>query len=288
LTGLFLIPALVAGYIVFSKSPIQQATIHRHQGQLLYLNALFKGVISTILGASLIPILLTDPCDHSCDLNVLLRQLIHDFFSALALEPDVSNEATALVEVTLFAVIAAFCWVAYDYLRIYWLAHKEKLLKTSWSEKRFAWMATRIFVDSPMDNLLSFSCITKKPLLIQMKTGKVYIGTVTYIGPPNEKDSFAEEISIAPAFTGCRDDNNQLLLTTSYKGWRHLEVALNRVDIATLSVYDKKAMQSFNPKIFDKFRYEDYIKKSRLKTTFKALPLGPQFQLLKWYYKAKV
>lgn len=222
--ALLIIPLLVSGQILIS-SPYRISTyyrLHRYDGQLLYMKVATYGIwcllISLLLSAAIkwwLP-----------DLGVIswlthMIELALEIDSAQAAKDNHLTPWLVLMSVTMVGV--AVIWVQFARLRLYLaaltlnqfgrdktqIAYYKQVIRLSALEELLA--------EGTLGQLFFDSAISESPVLVSLKSRKVYVGTVNMISEPNEKQGPNLEISIEPIMSGYRDkDNLRVLFSNDY------------------------------------------------------------------------
>lgn len=201
-----LISIIANAFIVLILSPSNFYKLHRYNGQLLYIKALFIGSIFTLLSFLL---------DAYTGIVKYICKLIPEESWKL----DINK--TQLEGLFVFCLITAmisllYCVLERVFLRL--IAWKRFGCKEEIPyRKAKIFLMYNVLSDSPLDKLFFSSYIEQKALLITMLDRKVYVGIVINLGEPNESEGLDQEIAIVPIYSGYRDTENlSLKLTNKY------------------------------------------------------------------------
>lgn len=202
----FLVSIITNAFIVLRWSPSNFYTLHRYDGQLLYIKAIFIGSIFTFLAFLL---------DAFTGVVKYICKLLPD--ESWKLDVDKTQLEGLLIFFFLTVIISVlWCLLERGALRViaWWRFGCNEEIPY---RKAKIFLMYNILSDSPLDNLLFSSYIEQKVLLITMSDRKVYVGIVINLGEPNESEGLDQEISIVPIYSGYRDkDYLSLKLTNKY------------------------------------------------------------------------
>ena len=202
-----LIIAIIANaFIILIFSLPSYYKLHRYEGQLLYIKAIFIGALITIFTFSI------DVC-----LNLVEKVAL--WLPDNSWEIGVKNShIEGLFLFFIMTLIVTFLYCIIERLIIYLIGKYRFGCKSKMAYKKAkAFLMYSILSDSPLDKLLFSSYNEYKVLMITMSDRKVYIGIINQLGEPNEKDGPNQEISLVPIYSGYRDINTlSLRLTVKY------------------------------------------------------------------------
>ena len=262
---LILLPILVSGYILFSYHPKRFFSIHRYDGQLLYLTSAFNGLICTILSFLSIALMKKYmPESISLPLDKYMNDLI------IEIVKDQSTNITWILLGSLNALFIAYIWTMFAKLK--WMLktvgvknifnyvknlataiyHKKDFPKI---EKQTINLKTRTKIllmaahvkYSPMLTLYMESFVGGGLIMFTLGDRKVYVGRVISMGEPTETSGLDQEITITPFLSGYREkDTLTINFTTIYKEIdEDLYLTIRQENIVTATKY----IQSFIGKI---------------------------------------
>lgn len=216
--ALLIIPLLASGQIIIS-SPYRIKTyfrLHRYDGQLLYMKMATYGIwclIASVCAA------------------YLMKWLVPSFTLATWLTAwiDLSNNSkdnrlsSWLILLSLSMVFAAVVWTQAARFGIYLAANILSGFKNDNGQVAFFKLVIRlsalkeILSEGSLGQLFFDSATKDKPVLVSLKSRKVYVGTVNMISEPNEKQGPNLEVSINPIMSGYREkDNLRVLFSNDY------------------------------------------------------------------------
>lgn len=216
--ALLIIPLLVSGQILVS-SPHRINTyyrLHRYDGQLLYMKVASYGICCLII---------------SLFSAFVMKWAIPNFTLAswLSLKIDASEHAKEnrltswLILLSLSMVFVSYAWVQLARFRIYLAALTLSKFSKEPSEIAYFKQVIKLSAiesllsDGSLGQLFFDSAIADRPVLVSLKSRKLYVGTVNMISEPNEKQGPNLEISINPIMSGYRDkDNLRVLFSNDY------------------------------------------------------------------------
>jgi len=233
---LFLIPALVGGFIYCHHYKREYYKLHRYQGQYLYLRSTAYGlglllieVLSSLFLHSFLPDKLFI-CDLSINISLLsaINYLVSPIFNN-------SKDISFLLQTSIFVPLLAYLVATLQNLR----------MKKGYG-KGLALLYLYEVQDTPSDTLIANAFIDRIPLLFTMSTGKSYVGEILEIPLPNESEKQNEEITIFPIMSGYRTKKQKIKFNTDYdpfklpEGLKELElsIALNKKDITSISLFN--------------------------------------------------
>jgi len=216
--ALLIIPLLVSGQIIIS-SPNRLRTyfrLHRYDGQLLYMKVATYGIWCLIISVSA---------------AYIMKWLLPGFTLAtwlttwveLSKDPKENRLASWLLLLSLSMVFVAIAWIQLARFGIYLAASILSGFKNDNGQIAFFKQAIKLgsleelLSDGSLGQLFFNSVTSEKPVLVSLKSRKVYVGTVNMISEPNEKQGPNLEVSINPIMSGYRDkDSLRVLFTNDY------------------------------------------------------------------------
>ncbi|EQB0138338.1 hypothetical protein ACYAD5_000281 [Enterobacter cloacae] len=226
--ALLIIPLLVSGsLLVTSPHNIKLFyRLHRYDGQLLYMKVATYGVWSFI-GAVVIA--------------YSLKYFFPGFTAATWLSHLIDgssdpkeNRITSwliLLSVTTFAV--ALLWLQFCRLRMYVAAYFISDNPGDKDSINFSKQVLRLYEleqllsDGSLGQLFFDSATEDRPVLVSLKSRKLYVGVVNMISEPNEKQGPNLEISISPIMSGYRDkDTLRVLFSNDYNDLDDIDTSI--------------------------------------------------------------
>lgn len=240
--ALLLIPLLASGQILIS-SPYRirhYFRLHRYDGQLLYMKVATYGVWCFIF---------------SVLLAYAIKWFIPEFTAAtfLARSMDLSNDlkenrlSSWLILLSLGMVLVATIWTQISRLRLfiaaYILSGDDKSKSQIECNKQMIRLSLleEILADGSFGKIFFNSAIKDKPVLVSLKSRKVYVGIVNKISEPNEKQGPNLEVSINPIMSGYRDkDTLRVLFTNDYADLGDIDTSIvfPMSEVAQVSWFD--------------------------------------------------
>ncbi|VAW75772.1 hypothetical protein MNBD_GAMMA12-1351 [hydrothermal vent metagenome] len=244
---LLILPILVSGFIVCNTNPVYFYKLHRYEGQYLYLKSAHLGLVSLTV-FSLIAFLLSKflpPVWHICKWDIpvnvisLTRSLLLEASTFQKIED--LNLFTWIIVISLGTILYAYFWSSVSKIRL--------RFKAGSLEKSKILLVSKVLNDSPLDKLLFESYINSRPLLLTLDTRKVYVGTISSLGEPNESEGMDQEISIIPVISGYRDkDSLKVEFITHYDIVdSDLNIVIRQDQVITASWFDFDIYKKLNP-----------------------------------------
>jgi len=141
----------------------------------------------------------------------------------LSKDPKENRLASWLLLLSLSMVFVAIAWIQLARFGIYLAASILSGFKNDNGQIAFFKQAIKLgsleelLSDGSLGQLFFNSVTSEKPVLVSLKSRKVYVGTVNMISEPNEKQGPNLEVSINPIMSGYRDkDSLRVLFTNDY------------------------------------------------------------------------
>lgn len=212
--ALLIIPLLVSGsLLVTSPHNIKLFyRLHRYDGQLLYMKVATYGV-------------------YAFATALLFAYVLKFFFPNLAVatwlshlidgspDPKENRITSWLILLSITTCALAIIWLQLCRLRM----HIAAWMISANQDINFAKQVIRLYElekllsDGSLGQLFFYSATEDRPVLVSLKSRKVYVGTVNMISEPNEKQGPNLEISISPIMSGYRDkDTLRVLFSNDY------------------------------------------------------------------------
>ncbi|EGQ8444824.1 hypothetical protein GTW15_17815 [Vibrio cholerae] len=221
--ALLILPILISGFIALSSNPYNKLRLHRYDGQLLYLKAAKKGFIYFLITLCTC-LLLKEPryinllvvTFHTPDVP-LVTLLANTMSSSLDSPKSDLLEAAWLVTLSILTVLFTLlaqkmkkCSVRVQNI----IANRSTKIK---NDVMRIHMLGEILKDSPIDYMFYESFRHRKPIMITLKSRKVYVGIINKLGEPNESREPNQEVSLVTAMSGYRDkDTLEIKFTNNY------------------------------------------------------------------------
>lgn len=222
--ALLIVPLLVSGYLVLTKNPYHFYRLYRYDGQLLYLKAAGCGFMSFIVFMFIsFLVKFFFPAFHPVSLIGKYAAFSKDSYT---------NRCDAwIVIMSIGTIIVGLIW-AYISRTYYVIRFVNGLIKGKYrcdmasvfSYYRLS-MLEPVFSDRPMSRMFYESLLSKKPMLLTLKCGKVYVGIVSKVSEPTENEGPGQEIVIVPGMSGYRDKNTQrVMFINDYRDLKNKDV----------------------------------------------------------------
>jgi hypothetical protein len=170
-----------------------------------------------------------------------LKWLTPDFKMAtwLSIQIDVSKEAKEnrlaswLILLSFSTVATAYLWTCWSKIRTAAAIWALSKVSKPPEDKEFYRQVLRLTAlsellsDGSLGQLFFNSATTDTPVLVTLKSRKVYVGTVKMISEPNEKQGPYSEISINPIMSGYREkDSLRVLFSNDYNNLGDIDTSV--------------------------------------------------------------
>jgi hypothetical protein len=243
---IFVLLILVSGFLFCHQHPHYFFKLHRYEGQYLYLQAAFLGIICLFLASVfhflLIHILAVEICDRTT-LGIDYIKVVSKYFpNYLGIKSAESKTYSLILVVSITTLLMPLLISKFEYWRL------RKYLKLDSNEEVDMIIMSELFSDSPLDQLLFSAIINQTNLMIILDDRKVYVGRVATMGEPNENEGADQEISFLPFLSGYRDKDTLIVnFTTDYqKIGQSLPLVLRQESIVSVREFDLSIYNSFN------------------------------------------
>lgn len=225
--ALLILPILISGFISLSLSPKNKLLLHRYDGQLLYLKAAKVGVryfcvalvLSLFFKEPRVIHLWDEQTITTFDIPIVtwVANFIAESTNLQKATPKII-ETSWLLSISFITILFAYtvqslkrCWVTFENI----LANKS--LRPTNDIARIAILG-KYLTDSPIDFMFYESFKRRKPILVTLKSRKVYVGIVNKLAEPNESKEPNQEISLVTAMSGYRDkDTLEVTFKNNYE-----------------------------------------------------------------------
>lgn len=245
---LLIFPVLVAGFFACHIHPVHSYSLHRYEGQYLYLKSAELG-LKCFFFAGLASLALRHWLPDSvtiCD-RIFSWQLLPWLTRQMemvvgAAEPGEASKMAWFVELSFLTFLAAFALNLWAHFRL-WLRFE------SWDTRLH--VIGEILEDSPLDYLLySLSLDEKKSVMLMMEDRKVYVGRVVSLGEPSATGGMDQDVVLIPFMSGYRDkDTLKVTFTTMYSEVEaDILISLRQDNIVSATEFDFDAYHKWNPK----------------------------------------
>ncbi|CNH41428.1 hypothetical protein [Yersinia intermedia] len=232
---------------MISANPYHYYRLHRHDGQLLYLKAIALGV-----GCVICALLL----DALLKLFFFENRLIEIVSEKIKISGDINKDKIYLwfVFISFLTLVLAFFWVFIIFIKNTILGgYYSKKYKTNFFGARKLRVLKETFNEGSFDALL-FNAMERKDkrsVLINLDSGKVYVGLINAIGEPTENEGPNSDISILPIMSGYRNkDTQQIKFTNIYSGVSNknhsMSVIIDANEVTHISWFDMDEYQKTN------------------------------------------
>ncbi len=246
---LLILPILVSGFIVCNNHLGYTYRLHRYDGQHLYLKSAFLGFICLII-FSLLALFCHSyiPANFVIPYTAIELHLSIISFLAFLLEgiADTIADTSRLAWVVLLSIgTLATAWL-YSSLGNRILAHIGGSVETAKLLE-----IRRLMQGNPLDRLL-FESFTdeSRSIMLSMEGRKVYVGTISELGEPNESEGIGQTVAFIPLMSGYRKQETlELVFTTQYELIdADLEIVVCYEDIQMASWFDFDTYKNLNPR----------------------------------------
>lgn len=250
---LLIFPVLVTGFHACHIHPALSYTLHRYEGQYLYLKSAELGLrcffLAFVLALGLHYLL---PDRVSLGGTTISLALTHGLTSVVAMMMAVPAKASAeqvseasktawFIQLSFLTFLSAYLVKLYGHVSL-------RLRFGRWDAK--VHVIGRILEDSPLDNLLFRLSLEKdKHAMLAMEDRKVYVGKIINLGEPSATTGMDQDIAIVPLMSGYRDkDTLKVTFTTFYKEVdAAISIALRQDNIVSATQFDFDAYELWNP-----------------------------------------
>jgi hypothetical protein len=243
---LFVLLILVSGFLVCHHHPQYFFKLHRYEGQYLYLQAAYLGILCFISAAIfhflLMNLLAIPVFDGSRTLGINYVELLARYLpEGLGLTAVDKKLYSLLGVIALTTLVMPFVIERSVYWRL------KHYLQLDSDEEVDIVIMSELFSDSPLDQLLFSAMINDRNLMLVLDDRKVYVGRVATMGEPNENEGADQEISFLPFVSGYRDkDGLQVIFTTDYKKvGESLPLVIRQESIVSAREFDFSVYDSF-------------------------------------------
>lgn len=257
---LLLLPLLVSGYLVCLKDPFNYYTLHRYEGQLLYLRVGHYGILCLIAAFAIVATI-SFIFSHDWSFNLGSGCLWGAWAGPYAFSTDflaffgglISD--TGLVEAKLSQVTVFACLTGLTTLLMpnIWAARTQRALKayvkSADSEKIESFLTKETLRYSPMGSTLVNAFAHKRPIMISMDDRKVYVGLIQSLGTPTEVTGLDLEIKLLPGLSGYRDkDSMKVTYTNTYPTDPLIlePIYFKQENIISISLFSEKIREVFD------------------------------------------
>jgi hypothetical protein len=238
---LLILPILVSGYLVCMRHPYYFSRLHRYDGQLLYLLVAKLGLFCLFFSFV------------ACSLSLYVFEQYQWFDYQKMIETKlidlgyVDNVHAALyafmVQVGVISVFIPLPWTI--------LARIFGFVKGRFTgfESAKAYYLTKGLLDTPLGKLMyrSISAGERAIIMVTMTDRKVYIGHVSGLGEPSERESPHSMFTFVPNYSGYRDkDTLKLKITTTYPQDVGIKIVLREENISTATPWNFDQWEEFS------------------------------------------
>jgi hypothetical protein len=257
---LLLLPLLVSGFLVCLEDPFKYYTLHRYEGQLLYLRVGHYGILCLMAAfaiVSTVSLILSHDWSFtlapSCLWGARAGEYTFstDFLAGLGkLISEVGLVETKSSQITVFACLTGFITLLMPYA---WAARMRRLLKayvkSEDEEKIESFLTKETLRHSPMGSTLVNAFAHKRPVMISMDDRKVYVGLIQSLGRPTEVTGLDLEIRLLPGLSGYRDkDSLKVTYTNTYPSDPLIlePIYFKQENIISISLFSEKIREVFD------------------------------------------
>lgn len=250
---LLIFPVLVTGFYACHIHPVFSYTLHRYEGQYLYLKSAELGLRCFFLAFLLslgFHYILPDRMTLGCiDIPLTLSEaLVAVVKMMMAIPSDASGEQLSEANKTAWFIQLSFLTFLSAYL-VKFSGHLSLRLRFGlWDAK--VHVIGGILEDSPLDNLLFRLSLEKdKHAMLAMEDRKVYVGKIINLGEPSATTGMDQDIAIIPLMSGYREkDTLKVTFTTFYDELdADISISLRQDNIVSATQFDFDAYKVWNP-----------------------------------------
>lgn len=239
---LLILPLLVSGYLVCLKHPGYYCSLHRFEGQLLYLQVARLGWTCLVLSFALTALIL---CASKQPLLLAGQAINMDYSTYLGrwlVSLDIATDKNHgiwvfMLQVGLTAMITPYCWA-----RLFVCWRRRRLRLGSVHDLNHL-LTLELFRGRPLRILLRKSFVRKSLCMFTLNDRKVYVGVVSSICEPNESEGIDHAFSLVPLCSGFRDkDTLEIILGTHYlNGAEATSIILLQENVVSAVPFDADA-----------------------------------------------
>lgn len=262
--GLLLIfPLLVSGYLFCIYNPVIFSSLHRYEGQLLYLLVArhgFNCLIAATLAVSLLVAALSHTWPSFCAFEgseLCVRSFSTDFLSLIAAQLTVlglvdemrSQVSAFVILVGLATIVVPKPWARFLYARY----KKANGLRSNAAANTF--LLGESVRGLPIRAALVESLSLQLPIMVSMEDRKVYVGIVSSIGTPDESSGPDEDFGLFPVASGFRDkDDLRVNYTLQYPEVTDetLPIFFKQEAIVSLTTYNETLAKNLATQLAEK------------------------------------
>lgn len=195
--ALLIIPLLISGFIVITKHPYHFYRLHRYDGQLLYMKASVHGFYCMV-SVIIVALALKHFTTHFHPVGIVAR------YGDFSDDPSDNRLYSWLIVISVCSVLAGVVWAysarAYYFIRFVKRIFTGKLkceTKELYNHLKLSVLAP-LLSELPVNKLFFESLMLRKPVLVTLKSGKVYVGIISQMSEPNETDAPNQEVTLIP------------------------------------------------------------------------------------------
>ncbi|GFM29413.1 hypothetical protein [Novosphingobium sp. PY1] len=250
---LLIFPVLVTGFYACHIHPVFSYTLHRYEGQYLYLKSAELGLRCFFLAFLLslgFHYILPDRLTLGC-INIPLTlsdAVVAGMKMMMAIPSDANGEQLSEASKAAWFIQLSFLTFLSAYL-VKFFGHLSLRLRFGlWDAK--VHVIGGILEDSPLDNLLFRLSLEKdKHAMLAMEDRKVYVGKIINLGEPSATTGMDQDIAIIPLMSGYRDkDTLKVTFTTFYDEVdADISISLRQDNIVSATQFDFDAYKVWNP-----------------------------------------
>lgn len=257
---LLLLPLLVSGFLLCLKDPLVYYTLHRYEGQLLYLQVGRFGIYCVLMAFAIMGLLSlglshdwvgftlageTVPSGResahtfSTDFLAYLGQLLSD---AGLIEAKNSQATVFGILTGLLTLVMPRVWAART------LRSLRKDIKSNDERAIHTYLTKETLRHSPIGSTLVKAFAYKSPVMVCMDDRKVYVGLIQSLGAPTEVTGLDLEIELLPGLSGYRDkDTLEVKYTNTYPtDLSSLEaIALKQENVISIRIFSTEIKKVF-------------------------------------------
>ena len=247
---LLILPFLVSGYWICISHPRIALSLHRYEGQLLYLLVAREGIRCFMIASALSAILLAlQLVSFTLPASFGSHPVTFDYFTPLQrwlIEHDLATASKAdivafLVQAAVLCLIVPKAWTALVVWRLKWAYNLTTRAELD------THLLSQFAAGNPRLELLMTSILhPKRKYLFTMEDRKVYVGSVIGVGKASEAQGVDQHFLLVPFLSGYRDrETLQVEMTTDYADAGEGVIMLAQENITSAMLWKEEVWERF-------------------------------------------
>ncbi|WP_434681460.1 hypothetical protein J3P77_10055 [Pseudomonas sp. R1-18] len=247
---LLLLPFLVSGYWICINHPRIALSLHRYEGQLLYLLVAREGIFCFLIASALSALLLSlRLVSFSLPESVGAQVVTLDYFSRLQdwlIAHELTSPAKAdigafLVQAAALCLVVPKVWTAFAVWRL------KRIYNLNTRAELDTLLLSQFAASNPRLELLMSSILhPKRKYLFTMDDRKVYVGSVIGIGKASEAQGVDQHFLLVPFLSGYRNEETlQVEMTTDYADAGESVIMLAQEKISSAMLWKEEVWERF-------------------------------------------